>query len=73
MVTSISDTSKKRGRGRPSTGGQMPGVMVRFPVEMLAKLDAWIAHQPAPSPSRPEAVRRILEARLVHEEERGRL
>jgi len=58
--------------GRPATGiGTLVGV--RLQPDQLAKLDAWIAHQPAPTPSRPEAVRRILEARLVHEEERGRL
>lgn len=48
-------------------------VGVRLQPDQLAKLDAWIAHQPNPQPSRPEAIRRILEARLVHEEERGRL
>jgi len=51
--------------------GTMVGV--RLQPDQLAKLEAWIAHQPNPQPSRPEAGRRILEARLVHEEERGRL
>ena len=47
--------------------------MLRLQPGQLAKLDDWIARQPEPLPSRPEAVRRILEARLMHEEERGRL
>ncbi len=63
MVASISDTQKRRGRGRPSTGGQMPGVMVRFPAAMLDKLDTWIAGQSVP-PSRPEAIRRLIEIGL---------
>ena len=40
----------------------MPGVMVRLPSEMLARLDAWIAQQPMPHPTRPETMRRALEA-----------
>lgn len=59
MAASISDTQKKRGRGRPSTGGQMPGVMVRLPPDQLAELDAWIAKQGQPV-SRPEAIRLFL-------------
>ena len=40
----------------------MPGIMVRLPVEMLAKLDAWIATRPDPKPSRPEAIRSAIAA-----------
>ncbi|HET6238875.1 MAG TPA: ribbon-helix-helix domain-containing protein [Acetobacteraceae bacterium] len=42
----------------------MPGVMVRLPPDMLARLDAWIAQQPAPHPTRPEAIRRALEGAI---------
>ena len=36
--------------------------------EVRKKVDAWIASQPAPRPSRPEALRRLLaEALLAHE------
>ena len=35
-------------------------VTVRIPPDQLAALDAWIAAQPDPKPSRPEAVRRLL-------------
>lgn len=64
MMRSISDTSKGRGRGRPSTGGQMQGIMLRMPAEQIAELDIWIAEQPDPKPTRPEAIRRILGAKL---------
>lgn len=67
-----SSRDTKKSLGRPPTGQGTP-VMVRLQPDQLAKLDAWIAHQSEPLPSRPEAVRRILEARLVHEEERGHL
>lgn len=51
------------GRGRPSTGGRRDGVLVRFEREQIDALDAWIARQPAP-PSRPEAIRRLVELGL---------
>lgn len=59
-MASIPDISKKRGRGRPSTGGQMPGLMVRMPPDQLAALDAFIARESEPKPTRPEVVRRAL-------------
>jgi Arc/MetJ-type ribon-helix-helix transcriptional regulator len=36
----------------------------RMPPELEAKLDAWIARQPEPKPSRSEAIRRLLEKAL---------
>jgi hypothetical protein len=53
---------KKRGRGRPATGKGTP-IMLRLQPEPLAQLDAWIRDQDD-SPSRPEAVRRLLEKAL---------
>jgi hypothetical protein len=35
--------------------------MVRLQPDHLAALDTWIAEQPEPKPSRPEAVRRLME------------
>ena len=67
-MTSIPDTQKKRGRGRPPSGGQMPGIMVRMPPADLARLDAHIAAQPEPKPSRPEAIRRVLAERFSTED-----
>ena len=51
-------------RGRPATGrGQTVGVRM-LPVD-LAHLDAFIAAQPDPKPSRPEAIRYLLRDHLI--------
>jgi hypothetical protein len=57
----INDIPKKR-RGRPATG-KGEGVLVRFRPEGLDNVDAWIARQ-ADAPSRPEAIRRLVEIGL---------
>ena len=60
MTSSISDIPKKR--GRPSTGGRKPGLMVRLDDVELAALDRVIAEAAsgvsAEKISRPEALRR---------------
>jgi hypothetical protein len=43
------------------TTGQGDGVTVRLNSEWVSKLDAWIEAQPEPNPSRPEAIRRLLD------------
>jgi hypothetical protein len=43
------------------TTGQGDGVTVRLNSEWVSKLDAWIEAQPEPKPSRPEAIRRLLD------------
>ena len=53
-------------RGPKPTGGI--GVMVRIQPALLAQLDAWIAGQPIPQPTRPEAVRRLVQQSLGEEE-----
>lgn len=58
MKTSIPDIPNKR--GRPSTGGRQPGIMVRLRPEDLETLDAWRAQGPGKTLSRPEAIRRLL-------------
>ncbi len=56
------ETVITRKRGPAPTGkGQLIGV--RLQPDQLAALDAWIAKQPD-TPSRPEAVRRVLGANL---------
>jgi hypothetical protein len=51
--------TEKRKRGRPPTGiGRNIGL--RLYPEMEAAIDAWIARQPEPKPSRPEAIRRLV-------------
>jgi len=46
-------------RGRPAIG---KGIMtnIRWRPADLAMLDAWIADQPEPRPTRPQAIRRIV-------------
>jgi hypothetical protein len=70
MAKSIRDTPKKRGRGRPPTGGRREGVMVRLEPAQFDALDAWSAKQ-KPQPSRPEAIRRLLEIGLTVKTESG--
>lgn len=53
----------RKGPGRPPVGATP--VTVRIPPDQLALLDGWIAQQPTPPPSRPEAVRQLL-ARALH-------
>jgi Arc/MetJ-type ribon-helix-helix transcriptional regulator len=58
MIKKIVIPRKKR--GPPATGKGEP-VVVRMHPPMLAALDRWISEQKPPFPSRPEAVRRLLE------------
>jgi hypothetical protein len=61
MAKSIIDTPNKI--GRPKTTGKGVGIMVRGHDDFLRPLDAWIAKQ-KPKPSRPEAIRRLVEIGL---------
>jgi hypothetical protein len=53
----------RKKRGPPATGKGEP-VVVRMHPPMLTGLDGWIAKQKQPFPSRPEAVRRLVEIGL---------
>lgn len=57
MARSISST-EKRGRGRPPVNAT--SIHLTLPPADLRVLDAFIAAQPDPKPSRPEAIRRML-------------
>ncbi len=62
--------SPKTLNGRERTGvGQLVGV--RLQPDILVPLDEWIARQPDPKPSRPEAVRRFLEHSLARVESKA--
>ena len=50
-------------RGRPSIGKGLQ-FNSSFRPELAARIDAWIAAQPEPQPSRPEAIRRLVELGL---------
>ena len=60
-MTSSPDT--KNLGGRPATGPGTP-LMVRVHDPLLSALDAYVADQGEPVPSRPEAVRRALAEHL---------
>lgn len=67
-MSSISDIEKKRGRGRPAK--DVVPVLVRIPAPQAEALDAWRDGQ-EDKPSRPEAIRRLVElslkAKAAHE------
>jgi hypothetical protein len=52
----------RKPRGRPPA--ETEALTLRIHKASLAKLDAWIAAQPEPRPTRPEAIRRILSQAL---------
>ena len=56
------DKPKKK-MGRPPTGIG-PVIGVRLYPEMQVELEAWIADQPDPKPSKPEAIRRLVAVAL---------
>jgi hypothetical protein len=61
MARSI--TGDKKRRGRPATGiGKVIGL--RWHQPELEALDAWAIDQKLPTPSRPEAIRRIVTEHL---------
>jgi hypothetical protein len=60
---------KKRGRGRPPTGAE--SVHLRLLPNQLADVDKWAAGQ-SDKPTRPEAIRRLIEQALATAPKRGR-
>ncbi len=58
-------SDSRRKRGRPKTMGEGKLVGVRILPDLLAQLDAWIADRSDPKPSRPEAIRRLVELGLM--------
>lgn len=62
-MRSISDSRRKRRRGRPKTGiGKAIGL--RLYPDLDRELTSWIKAQPAPRPSKPEAIRQLLQQAL---------
>jgi hypothetical protein len=69
MAKSTITGSSKKKRGRPalyegSKGKGAPQIGLRLPPSELASIDAWIKEQPKPKPSRPLAIRRLVEIGL---------
>lgn len=67
MPKSIFDTKNnsgiKKGPGRPKTGIG-PNVGLRLHPELSDSIDRWISERPDPKPSRPEAIRTLLQLAL---------
>ena len=62
-MSSMGADEKKRGRGRPETGIG-PNIGLRLYPDLDAELERWIAAQPEPKPSKPEAIRQLLRQAL---------
>jgi hypothetical protein len=62
MGASISGTEKKRGRGRPRLNPK--SIHLTLVPDQLAGVDKWASGQ-SDKPSRPEAIRRIIELGLT--------
>jgi hypothetical protein len=58
------DKVLEKKRGRPSIGKGLQ-FNSSFRPELAEKIDAWISSQPDPKPSRPEAIRRLVEKALA--------
>jgi hypothetical protein len=63
MVPEIYGAMKSEKRGRPATGVN-PSIHLRVPEGLLEAIDDFRRRQPD-QPSRPEAVRRVLERALI--------
>jgi len=64
MLSVNVSVEQKRPPGRPRGRKFGETLPLRLSPEMLADIDAWIAAQPYPKPSRSEAIRRLLTAAL---------
>jgi hypothetical protein len=62
MSKSIISNVRKRPVGRPRIDATP--VTVRMPPGELVAVDQWIKGKPAPKPTRPEAIRRLVELGL---------
>ena len=58
------ETVQPRKRRGPAPTGKGTPVQVRLQPKQLAALDAWVKRQPKPTPTRPEAIRRLIELGL---------
>jgi len=67
MSRSTRDVTTSKPRKRPPEPGEP--ITVRLQRDALARIDAWIKLQ-TPAPSRPEAIRRLVEVGLTSETNR---
>lgn len=59
-MTQGQDIGASNTNGQPGEGGLGTVISLHLPPSLGAALDAWIASQPEPRPSRPEAILRVL-------------
>ena len=59
-MTQSQDIGASNTNSQPVEGGLGTVISLRLPASLGAALDAWIASQPEPRPSRPEAILRVL-------------
>jgi hypothetical protein len=72
MGKSIIGTKKRAGRGRPKTeAGSGVQLGMRWPQEQLDRIDGWASDQ-ADEPSRPEAIRRLVNLGLAGAKVKGK-
>jgi Ribbon-helix-helix protein, copG family len=62
MGKSITVSPKKRGRGRPPSGGRDPNLPVRVPKELVAEIEDWADKNET---TRSEAIRRLIKLALA--------
>ena len=62
MGKSITVSPKKRGRGRPPSGGRDPNLPVRVPKELVAEIEDWADKNET---TRSEAIRRLIKLGLA--------
>lgn len=62
MSKSTTDNTKTKAK-RPGQAGELVGT--RFQPDLLARVDEWISQQKPPYPTRPEAIRRLVEKGLA--------
>ena len=60
LVTFASPAFAKCDEPGPQRDGSSCQIVLRFELSNAAALDAWIAKQPDPKPSREEAIRQLL-------------
>jgi hypothetical protein len=63
MSTQENNVTKKA-RGRPRGAIKAPTTLVRIPEAVMVQVDAWIARQPDPKPTRPDAVGALIRSAL---------
>jgi hypothetical protein len=58
----VTERFETTGRGEGEMVRLHPELMIRLHPELMSTLDAWVEAQPEPKPSRPQAIRWLLDA-----------